>query len=540
MSKARPPRAGGGGASVGSRAFQRRRNAQQTRAARRQATHKGLRLQQGGPAVQKLRAALAPVPAAAWICALIAFLNGAAWSLITPPFQGRDEPAHFAYVQLLAETGTLPHSTSSEQSEYSPEQALVMEGLHQNEIKLSAEIPAISSAGEQQTLTRDLEAGLSRVGSGEVGVATGEPPLYYALETIPYAIGAPNMLTQLELMRLLSALLAAATTLLVFFFIRELLPAVPWSATVGAACVAVQPLFGFMSGTLNPDTMLYAISAALFLCLARGFRRGLTRNLAILTGSLIAAGFLTKLNFVGLAPGLYVGLLALGVREARSKGRSAIQAPAIAAAIGLAPVLLYMLVNGLSSHPAVGSTSQASLNTAGGSLFHEIDYIWELYLPRLPGMAHYFAGISTFHDIWFDRSVGLYGWLDTEFPGWVDNIALAVAVAIALLCVHELIVRRGALRPRLAELATYATMSVGVLVVVGAASYASHISTGGVEGFGDPRYLLPMLPLLGAVVALAVRGAGRRWASAAGAVILVAFLAHDLFSQLQVIARYYG
>jgi hypothetical protein len=539
MSKVPAPRGPAGKTSVGSRAFQRRLKSQRARTAQRQATRRRVMLERRGSVVN-LRAALGRVPAAAWMCALIAFLNGAAWSIITPPFQGRDEPAHFAYVQLLAETGTLPHTVASEQSGYSPEEALVLEGLRQEEIKLSPEIPAISSMSEQRTLMRDINEGLSRVGSGEVGVATSEPPLYYAIETIPYAMGAGNTLAQLELMRLAGALLAAITALLTFFFLREVLPGVPWAATVGAACVAVQPLFGFMSGTLNPDTMLYAVSAAVFLCLARGFRRGLTRNLAVATGVLIAAGFLTKLNFVGLAPGVFAGLLLLGVREARSRGRGALQSPAIAAGIGASPVLLYVLVNGLSNHPTLGSASGGTLSFTNGSIFHEISYIWELYLPRLPGMVHYFAGVFTLRDIWFNRFVGLYGWIDTQFPDWVENIALVLAAAIALLCGRELIIRRKTLRSRLPEVAIYAAMGIGVLLLVGAASYSSRIATGGVEGFGDPRYLLPMLPLLGAVVTLAVRGAGRRWAPATGAVILVAFLAHDIFSQLQVIARYYG
>ena len=55
-----------------------------------------------------------------------------------------------------------------------------------------------------------------------------------------------------------------------------------------------------------------------------------------------------------------------------------------------------------------------------------------------------------------------------------------------------------------------------------------------------PRYLLPLLPLLGGALALAARGAGRRWGPAAGALIVVLFLAHDIFSQLHVISRFYG
>ena len=53
-------------------------------------------------------------------------------------------------------------------------------------------------------------------------------------------------------------------------------------------------------------------------------------------------------------------------------------------------------------------------------------------------------------------------------------------------------------------------------------------------------WIVPLLPLLGAALALSARGAGRRWGPAAGALIVVLVLAHDVFSQLQVIARYYG
>jgi hypothetical protein len=40
-------------------------------------------------------------------------------------------------------------------------------------------------------------------------------------------------------------------------------------------------------------------------------------------------------------------------------------------------------------------------------------------------------------------------------------------------------------------------------------------------------------------LALTARGAGRRWGPTAGALIVVLFLAHNIFSQLLVVARYY-
>ncbi len=481
-------------------------------------------------------AALTRVPTTARVCAVIALLNACVWSLVTPPFQGKDEVDHFAYVAQLAQTGALP---STRPGSYSPQEALLLGGLHYYEMRFSPATPAIGSDAEQRTLTADANAGRSTRGSGFAGVASPEPPLYYALQVVPYLLGGGNMLAQLQLMRLVSALFAAITALLVFFFLRELLPGVPWAASVGALCIALQPLLGSISGSVNPEAMLYAVSAAVLLCLARAFRRGFTRRLSVVLGILIAVGFLTKLNFVGLAFGVYVGLVVLTVREARVERREALGSLAIAGGIGAAPVLLYALVNVLSHHSTFGIASGILDALSPKLLFKEISYTWQMYLPRLPGMPHYFLGMAPYREVWFDRSVGLYGWMETTFPGWVDNVALALAAAVAVLCGRELVVRREALRARLPELGVYAAIAVGVLALIGFSSY--HVDVVVHElALGEPRYLLALLPLLGAVLVLAMRGAGRRWAPVVGATMVVLFIGHDIFSQLQVIARYYG
>jgi hypothetical protein len=472
------------------------------------------------------------------MCALIALLNACAWSIITPPFQGRDEVDHFAYVAQLAETGTLPENGRPE-GRYSPEELDVLEWLHYYQVRFSPGTPTISSVAEQRRLTEAVHAHASLKGYGEAGVATSEPPLYYALQTVPYFIGQGDILTQLQLMRLLGALLGAVTTLLIFLFLRESLPGAPAAATVGALCVALQPLFAFMSGSLNPDTLMFTISAGVFLCLARAFRRGLTRSLAVTLGALVAIGFMTKLNFVGIAFGVFAGLTTLAAREARRRGREPLLSIALAVGIGIAPVLLYAIRNTLSGRPALGYASGVLSTTRSASPIHELSYIWELFLPRLPGMAHYFVGMATYRDVWFDRSVGLYGWMDTMFPGWVDSIALVLALAVALLCGRELVARRASLRARLPELGCYAAIVLGLLVMLGVTSYKSD-AIAHKDALGEPRYLLPLLALLGAAIALAVRGAGRRFAPVVGAALVMLFLGHDVFSQLQVIARYYG
>jgi 4-amino-4-deoxy-L-arabinose transferase-like glycosyltransferase len=487
-----------------------------------------------------ITAALRRVPRVAWMCALIAFLNATAWALIVPPFQGKDETDHFAYVVQLAENGSLPEGEGYT-GRWPAAESLALQALHYNEVRHSPGTPTISTMQEQATLDEALHAGVSTQGLGQAGIASNEPPLYYALQTIPYYLGSGNVLTQLQLMRLLGALFGAMTALLAFLFLRESLPGAPWAATVGGLCVALQPLLAFMSGSVNPDSMLYTVAAGVFLCLARAFRRGLTRRLAVVLGLLIAAGFLTKLNFIGFAAGVYLGLLLLAVRGARSTGRRALLSPALAACIGVLPAILYALRNVLSSRPVFGLASGfgGKLSSESQSLSHELSYIWELYLPRLPGMTHYFAGLTTFKDVWFDRSVGLYGWFDTMFAPWVNDVALIPAAIVVVLCGRELLARRAALRVRLPELVTYATITVGVLVMIGASSYVGDVIDHEAP-FGEPRYLLPMLPLFGVVMALAVRAGGRRWAPVIGAALVMLILGHDVFSQLQVIARYYG
>jgi 4-amino-4-deoxy-L-arabinose transferase-like glycosyltransferase len=439
-------------------------------------------------------------------------------------------------VQQLAETGTLPTSSNSQ---YSEEEEVARADLHQAEVRWHPEYHAVINAAQQRRLEHDLAMPLRRVGSGDAGVAASQPPLYYALQTIPYALGSSgSLLDRLELMRLLSALMAGLTALFGYLFVREALPGVAWAWVVGGLGVSLLPLLGFMSGALNPDAGLFAVCAAVFYLLARAFRRGLTLSLAVAIGLVSALGTLTKLNFLGFLPGVIVGLIVLAWRAARTSRASAYRALALGASLALAPVCLYVIVNLFSNHAGLGVVSSAIHLTSGhGSLGGEISYIWQFYLPRLPGMATDFPGIFPSRQLWFDRSVGLYGWLDTSFPPWVENIALIPAGVLTILGIRALITVRITLRSRWLELAVYALMSLGVLVLIGSDSY---LRFPGLVTYAEPRYLLPMVPLAGAALALSARGAGRRWGPATGVVIVVLVLAHNIFSQLQVISRFYG
>jgi 4-amino-4-deoxy-L-arabinose transferase-like glycosyltransferase len=481
--------------------------------------------------------ALARIPRAAWICGLIACLNAVCWSFVTPAFQVPDEPDHYAYVKQLVDTGRLP-SSNTELTSREIVDALV--GLRYPEVREQPENRAIHSQGEEDELRHDLALGAEEPGTGSpaAGVAASQPPLYYALEAVPYGLAGGTVLDRLALMRVASALFAGLTAMFAFLFVRETLPGTRWAWIVGGLAVALTPLLGFMSGAVNPDALLFAVSAAGFYCLARAFRRGLEMGGALALGGVLAVGFLTKLNFIGLAPGMLLGLVVLARRAARVRGRrAAYRMLAGSLAIAASPVVVYVASNLLAGHHALGIVSSA-LHLTHGSLLAQLDYTWQLYLPRLPGTVDYFPGLLTTQQLWFRGYVGLYGWLDTPFPSWVNHLALIPAGALALLCGRSLLACRPALRARAAELAVYALMAIGLLALVGADSYLSFPRVS--AEYAQVRYLLPLLPLFGAAVAIAARGAGRRFGPAVGALIVVLFLAHDVFSQLLVVGRYYG
>ncbi|HSZ13738.1 MAG TPA: DUF2142 domain-containing protein [Solirubrobacteraceae bacterium] len=524
---------------VGSRAFVRRERAAVRRRTARRTRQTAGPQSRGATALLELSLvrALRRIPRAALVCALVACLNAICWSIVTPAFEVPDEPAHFAYVKQLAETGTLPWSKTGD---FSSEELGTLIGLDYYKVRQQPQDRSLAAHVQQLVLDREMQlsARESEKGSAAAGAATGEPPLYYALEAIPYTLArGGTVLTRLQLMRIFSALLAGVTAMFAFLFLREALPREPWAWTVGGLAVALVPLLGFMSGAVNPDAMLFAVSTVVFYWFARAFRRGMTLRGAVAIGALTAIGLLTKLNFVGLVPGIVLGVLVLGARVARTSRRSALGMLALALGIGLSPALVYGAINVLSNHPLFGVAS-VTANLMKGSILAELDYVWQLFLPRLPGTAHDFPGLFTTRQLWFDGYVGLFGWLDTTFPAWVYDVALIPAGAIALLCGRALVAGRAALRSRAVELAVYATIGIGLLVLVGVTSYQNFPTVDAETA--QARYLLPLLALLGAVVALAARGAGRRWGPAAGTLIVVLFLAHDIFSQMLVAARFYG
>ncbi len=493
---------------------------------------------------RRILAGIGRIPRAGRVCFLVAFVNVAIWTVVIPPFQVPDEISHFGYAQYLAQTGKPP--PQGPVAQYSPQEQTALNALDFVSVIGHVKQRGILSSIEDRALRQIMATNPSPVGEGGVSSVTNQPPLYYALEAIPYWLSpSHDIFTRLELMRLLSALMAACTVLCIYLFLRELLPGSPWTWTVGALVVAFQPTFDFISAGVQGDNLLFLASAATFLMLARAYRRGLDTRRGAAIGLVTVAGVLGKLTFVALVPGIALALLLLGWRAWPRERRQALRGIGVAAAIVVLPVLAYAVLNTTVWHrgglTAGGFAGAATAKLPAGhtvTLNETLDYIWQLYLPRLPFMHHKEFSYFPLTVTWLDGTIGHFGWVDYTFPMWVYTVARYVFIALAVLAFSTLVRLRGKILPWLGLLGCFAVMAVGLLAAIGYAGIRYRESTGSI--FEQARYLFPLLSLYALGIVLAARGVGRRWAPALGAGLVVLAMVHGLFAETLTISRYYG
>ncbi len=433
--------------------------------------------------------------------------------------------------------GRLPTGSINIKSHFSQEESRLVDAMRWREVHRRKDIRVPGTWSAHQRLERAVDTPAGRLSEGGYTTDTNNPPLYYAAAAAVYHLSPSTALPdRVHVMRLLSALLAAVTVLFVFLFLRELLPSTPWAWPVGALAVAFQPMFAFTASGVTSDTVLYAASAGIFFAFARAFRRGLTPRRGAAIGALAAVGVLAKINMLGLAPGIAIGLLVLVIRaQSRSAPRGARRSAggdrcgrradgdlhvAQLDGLGQGPLLRRLRRPGADRDPVPGGdgrrrrqTSAARSATCGSSISRGSPR-WSPIFDAYP-----------LRQTWFNGFIGQFGWLDYGFADWVYDLALAIALGLVALVAKELISRaRTCSGPGSGSCSPTWRWSRGLLVLIGGTSYIARI--GGAPGYEQPRYLFPLLALYGALVALAARGAGRRYGPAVGVLLVSIAIAH--------------
>jgi hypothetical protein len=197
----------------------------------------------------------------------------------------------------------------------------------------------------------------------------------------------------------------------------------------------------------------------------------------------------------------------------------------------------WLVASSQAYHRGGGVTTAGLAQANQTHIGEQISYLWQTFFPRLPTMSLQFGGRHPIWDEYFKGFVGRFGYNQYSFPVWVDKLALLIAAVVLGLAGLALWRARARLRSRRLELACYVVFLGSIFVLVGVAGYHFRKSVG--LPFEQARYLFPLLPLYAAVVALAVRGVGRRLAPAAAGALVALFVVHNFFSLLITMGRYY-
>jgi 4-amino-4-deoxy-L-arabinose transferase-like glycosyltransferase len=454
------------------------------------------------------------VPLALWLLLAVAAVHGTAWAIVTAPFNGPDEVAHFAYAQHLAETGSPPDRNDGTGSQSTQENAALYR-LNLLPIRLHPEgKPNFSALDRAKREIAGLPASYRKDGSGPNSTAN-YPPLYYAYEAIPYTISPfRSLLGRLFVMRLATVLLFVALVALTWLIASELL-ARRWAVTLATTMVALQPKLGFGAGIVNPDLMLAALASGALLVALRMVKRGPTLALALWLAGLSGAAVLTHPRGLFLPPFALI-VLALALWRHRQPARRAI----VWAASACGVLIVAGAITAAFTRAHAGGIAYGTGNPASGWSPNQFaSYLWQFYLPKLSFMTPK-VGPATYgyRQVYIESFFGNFASFSVNYkPSTYD--ALQLLAGVGLVALYTSIVARWR-----TVVANWPVVVVSVVFFLGLMGLLHVVSYNNLRGSTDPvltgRYLLPAVALYGVAIAWVCGSLPRRLQGVAAGLLI--------------------
>jgi 4-amino-4-deoxy-L-arabinose transferase-like glycosyltransferase len=247
---------------------------------------------------------------------------GLAYSLANPLHEATDEVRHYRFVRHIVQAGSLPVQGQEDcliQSHHPPLYYL-----------LGAAATVWIDTGRDVCFQPPINP-FWNYRYWEVGVDNKNQYLHGPAERFPW----PAERRAALLMRAVNVLLGALTVWLTWAIGRALWPKRPYLALGGAAFVAFNPMFVYLSGAVNNDIVAAAAGGALLLASVRLLRddADLTWRWGLLFGLLYALALMSKFNLAAM--GLVVATAVTYVAWQKQQWRQWLQVGLTAAAVTL-------------------------------------------------------------------------------------------------------------------------------------------------------------------------------------------------------------
>ncbi|WP_272474716.1 DUF2142 domain-containing protein [Baekduia alba] len=479
-----------------------------------------------------------PRPLLGLLAAILAL--GIAFTLVTPFLQAPDENSHFGYIQYFGETGQLP-ANKPLAPPFTTEQTQASGASNSDQAAAQKAVPMSwsTSAFDAWRASERKLTDAQRADAGGPNPASGNPPLYYLLETPAYLVGkGGDIFTRLELTRIMSVLWVLVTAAGAWLLAGELFGRDRLMQLAVAGFTGLAPMVLFVSSSVSPDAMLYAAWAIALWLGTRLLRRGLSTGGVLALFAVVGAACVVKATSFALLPAAALAL-ALALWRARPEGltprRGAIAIGA--AAVGMIFTLgIWIVVSRLNHQAAAGQVGVVS--SGEFNLREFLSYVWQFYLPKLGFMNDFRSVAPTLPawDIVFKGAWAAFGWLEVLFPTWVYLVLLFVSVVAVVGGVA------GVWRDRArVDWAVFAFLALVVLTLMAGLHISEYRQIkGGASNFFQGRYVLPLAPLAACALARTIAWAPQRLRGQLVGGALGAFIVLNLFSLGLILQRFYA
>jgi len=466
-------------------------------------------------------------------------LLAVAWALVTPAFQAPDENSHFGYVQSLAEGQGLPGT--ADRPLFSTEQGLASDNSNADQAAQQPDVK-MEWSGLAYERWRGRDRALpdgARSDGGGPNPAANNPPLYYLYEAAAYeAAAGGDLFDRLLVLRLASLLWLLVGVVAVWLLAGEMTGRDRLLQLAAASLAGLAPMMSFLSASVTPDAMMYALWSLVLWLGVRVLKRGLSWPLALALFLLVGAACCVKATSYSLLPAAAL-VLAIGWWRQRPRSLGTAAAAAAAALLGLALTLGVWKLVAVGADRATSGQLSAAASTDGLNLRMLLSYVWQFYFPMLPFQDDFaFPGSTALpvDYIWLRGSWGAFGWLELTFPPITYDLLIGITVVVVAAAITTVWRTR-----RSTDWAVAAFLVLVTVALLGGLHWTEfqQIARGG-GALNQGRYLLPLVGIAGLVVAQALRALPPRWRPHGTATVVGGLLVLQLVALGLMLDRFYA
>ena len=224
------------------------------------------------------------------------------YSVVTPIFEASDEFLHYPLVQHLASGGSLP---------------VQVPGVHTLWDQEGSQPPLYYALSAGLTFwidTSDLPEILWRNPHGKLGIPLDPDNKNIVIHTPAERWPWSGTVLAVHLIRLLSVAMSTATVVLVYLLALAIWPERRWVALLAMALTAFNPMFLFITGSVNNDNLTVMLTTWILLLTVRVVNQGISPRRVATLAMVVTLGTLSKVSGVTLVPLVGLALLIHGFR----------------------------------------------------------------------------------------------------------------------------------------------------------------------------------------------------------------------------------